>query len=197
MTPEWSHKVNADHVNDKPMTLSITANSQVCTDVARRVKVNSIENLVATVTLMRERGSHLISVRGTVTADVTQGCVITTVPVKSRVYEEFETFFSDNQRTVSFAKARHERLGRAVDAELQILDEHEDPEPVQDGHIDLGELATQYLSLGIDPYPQAEGVALAADVTVISSDNQAKTMISGQNPFAALKNWKARQDKDK
>ena len=48
------------------------------------------------------------------------------------------------------------RAGGCADAELELLPEEEDPEPVVDGMIDVGELAAQFLLLGVDPYPRAK-----------------------------------------
>jgi hypothetical protein len=65
------------------------------------------------------------------------------------------------------------------DAELVAVDPggEEPPESVMNGTIDLGALATEFLILGIDPYPRKEGVAFEAPV---AGDD------SAAHPFAAL-----------
>lgn len=194
ITPEWSHKIEAERIGADHFVVTIKATEQESRDVARRLKVEKIEDLSARFVLSREKGGFLIAVQGQASATVTQSCVITQEPLINEVIEDIEAFYTDKQdnSTVSFAKARHERLGKTADAELPILDEREDPEPVIDGSIDLGELAVQFLSLGVDPYPQKEGA--------LSEYVQKETVRSGapqtHNPFKALKEWKAQQDKD-
>ena len=102
------------------------------------------------------------------------------------VNEEFDAYYTDRDSTVSFVKARHERLGRLVDSELQILEEADDPEPLtEDGEIDLGELAVQYLSLAINPYPRTED----AEIQGVLPEHT-KIAPETHRPFEALKNWK-------
>ena len=190
ITPEWSHKIESEHVGPRALNVKLASQEQVRKDVARRLKVESVDALEAEFTLQREPGNLLVRVQGTVKARITQLCVSTLELLKSDLAEKFEAFYTDHdEKAVSFAKAKHERLGRVMDAELQILDERADPEPAIDGKIDLGELAVQYLSLAIDPYPRAEGAdANPSEVTEIAPKRR--------NPFAALKDWKAKRDRE-
>ena len=50
------------------------------------------------------------------------------------------------------------------------------PEPLVDGKVDLGALATEFLMLGIDPYPRKAGAEFAPP----------KVEDAGEHPFAAL-----------
>ncbi len=52
----------------------------------------------------------------------------------------------------------------------------EPPEPLVDGTVDLGALATEFLILGIDPYPRKAGAQFAPP----------KVEDAGEHPFAAL-----------
>jgi hypothetical protein len=187
ITPEWSHKADTNKIGTTASKYAIKASEQERKDVARRLKVDKIEKLEARFTVKREAGSMLIVVEGAVSADVAQTCIVSGAPIRSSVDETFSAYYSDNDRAVSFAKAKQERMGKRVDAELQILDEREDPEPAIDGQIDLGELAVQYLSLAVDPYPRAEGV-----IAPISEEPSEPSV--RRNPFAELKNWKAKRD---
>jgi hypothetical protein len=58
----------------------------------------------------------------------------------------------------------------------------EPPEPLIEGKVDLGAIATEFLLLGIDPYPRKAGAEFAA---VRSADDSAR-------PFAALETLKKR-----
>jgi hypothetical protein len=58
----------------------------------------------------------------------------------------------------------------------------EPPEPLVGGQLDLGALATEFLILGIDPYPRKPGAEFAAP----------KAEDGGEHPFAALEALKKR-----
>jgi hypothetical protein len=189
-TQEWSHNIPAGEIPAEGLRLDIRAGEDECRDVARRLRVRGIEGLAAHVELSRESGSAVIAVRGTVSASVTQDCVVSGQKMVSEINEAFEAYYADREGAVSFLKARHERLGRMGD-ELQMLEEHDDPEPLDEqGGIDLGELAVQYLSLAVDPYPRS-GAAAEAECLPDGSSLSGET----HRPFAALKNWK-QQGKD-
>jgi hypothetical protein len=52
------------------------------------------------------------------------------------------------------------------------------PEPIENGMIDLGRLATDVLLLAVDPYPRKPGVVFEPVVTAADPED---------HPFAALK----------
>jgi len=54
-------------------------------------------------------------------------------------------------------------------------------EPVEDGIVDIGEAVAQQLSLVLDPFPRAAGVAAPED---------APGGPAAASPFAALSRWK-------
>ena len=59
---------------------------------------------------------------------------------------------------------------------LQAVDADEPPEPLQDGVVDLGAVATEFLLLGIDPYPRKPDAVFDAPPAGDPADK----------PFAAL-----------
>ena len=158
--------------------------------MARRMGIVSIEFAKATVTVQRA-GGGMIHAIGTIEADVTQSCVVSQVPVKGHIEDEFDGWFADKASTVSFAKARSEREAKKGIIEAEILEESADPEPIIGGKIDIGELSTQYLSLALDPYPRAEG---AASEFVIEPPKGGKEAPKPRkSPFEALKDWKEKR----
>jgi len=189
ITPEWSHKINVDQLGPAKMHFDIKAGAEDRKDVARRLKLESLPALSAQYVIQRESGTMRIKVKGQLHAELTQLCIITQEPVDDVISEEFDAFFSDRTGAVSFAKAKHERQSKLIDAELQILDEGDDPEPVIDGQIDLGELAVQHLALAINQYPQKAGATSEHILPEPETPQEPKT----RNPFAALKEWKVKQ----
>ncbi|MCB9989250.1 MAG: hypothetical protein H6868_07985 [Rhodospirillales bacterium] len=191
ITPEWSHLFDVEDVAAVPVTLTITADEQQCRDLARRLGVEAVQSAAATVTLQRQNG-NIIHVKGDLTAQVIQNCVVTLEPFEEQIEEDVEGWYLDEEQAVSLAKVRHERQSRGGEVEVPILDERDDPEPVVDGMIDLGELATQCMSLAINPFPHAPGVMYE-----LGDDRESPVEPPRQpNPFAALKEWKKNKEEN-
>lgn len=191
--PEWSRTVDASDIAEDIRTYTLEADEAECADLARRLGVMGLRGLRAEMTACRDRSEHIIHIQGYVYATVVQPCVVTLEAVSTPVSETFEAWYADPKETVSFARARAEHLRRKGSPEVPLLEEEEDPEPVVDGLIDLGELAAQYLSLAIPAYPRAPG-AEESDIrgrAEAQADNPLR-----KSPFAALKSWKAGKDKE-
>jgi hypothetical protein len=183
---EFSFAVNADDIASTPVSFSFSPNESERAAIAKRLDVLSLTRAEAKIECTRESG-HIIHVRGEFSADITQECVVTLDPIQSTIGDEFESWFSDKDHIASFKKAQIEAKAKKEFIETPMLEEHEDPEPLENGKIDVGELFVQFLSLAVNPYPQKPGVRVA-DVTKQKSDDDQKFM--PQNPFAALKNWR-------
>lgn len=185
--PGWIYLVDQGEIGPQLVHKKIVAGEADLKAVARRLDIPSVQSLSADLTLQRAPGNKaVIHVIGILKADVTQSCVVSFAPVKNYIEEEFEGWFSDPASFTSFAKAKHEKAGRIPDIEVPVMDEKEDPEPMVNGKIDLGDLVCQYLSLGLDPYPRAHGVT-APELT---EQQQQEISAVRKNPFEALKDWK-------
>ena len=51
----------------------------------------------------------------------------------------------------------------AKETETFSVDEEDEPDPVVDGKIDLGALASEFFALGLDPYPRKPGAVFVED----------------------------------
>jgi hypothetical protein len=186
--PEWSFMVDAEKIETKKKHFSIKPDAAELKALARRMGVVEIKSLESELDFVREGNKAIIHVTGRLKAAVRQECVVTGKPVNSDITEDFEGWFTDKSKTLSFVKARQEKQAAKAGVEFPILPENEDPEPIIDGQIDAGELTTQYLSLAIDPYPRA------ADAAYDNGDDAPNRSSRPDNPFAALKDWR---DKNK
>ena len=184
--PEWSVLVDAQTVTANPQKMRISAAEDVRKLLCERLDLATISSLSADVTLHREKG-NVIHVNGLMKANVTQNCVVTMDPVQTQIEQTFEGWYADQDRIVMLAKARHERLGRLTDSEIPILEEKEDPEPLVNGMIDIGELVVQSLSLELDSFPRRRGLEETEPAEV--SVGPVEVSIR-KNPFEGLKNWK-------
>ena len=184
---EWSHFFDVADMDDDSLSLSIEPSQEEVEDMTRRLKVNEINNVKADLQILKVTGSGAYYVSGTVGANVTQDCVVTLEPVETGIEEQIEGWFADKDTTVSFAAAKRQRDGVKHNGEIEILDEADDPEPLVDGVIDLGELVTQHLSLAIPPYPHKDGVQYEVGDDSFKLDENSPLK---KNPFEALKDWK-------
>lgn len=188
--PEWSHLIEAEKIGTTPLKMKISPGVEQKKRLAKRMGLVELKSLEADLVMSRDAGSkNVIFISGHIAASVTQNSVISGKPVKSEIEDSFEAWYADADQAISFAKAKQERLASEGHIDMPFLDESEDPEPVVEGNIDLGELVAQYLSLAINPYPRAEGEAYE-----FSAEDKKATEGVYENPFAALKDWKNKQE---
>jgi uncharacterized metal-binding protein YceD (DUF177 family) len=156
----WPVPVALDEIPDSGLHLEIVAPDEVRGDIARLAAVRELPYLAASFDLSR-RGAG-VHVAGTVKARVGQTCVVTLEPVENDVEEPVDLVFAPQP-----AGAEAPEAGDA---------DADPPEPLVGGKIDLGAIATEFLNLGIDPYPRKPGAAFTAR----------QEDAGGPHPFAAL-----------
>lgn len=189
LTPEWSHPIDAADLDPQGKKIVIEANDAQRAALANRLGVARVQSAKAELRLTPE-GAR-VHVAGHLSAKILQNCAVTLEPIESGIEEEFEAWYADPGKAVSFMKARHEKQ-RHSQTEMPVLEESDDPEEMENGMIDVGELATQYFSLAINPYPHAPG----AQYEIGDDEAPAAPAEERKNPFAALKDWKSRYNKD-
>jgi len=179
---EFSRFVEADSVGTHRMERSISANAEERAALARRFEIEAVERLDAVFDLKRA-GSGVVHVTGEIDADVVQSCVVTLAPVLAHIHETFAVDFAADSGRDSKGEGR-ESKGREPDLDLDF-EEAEPPEPIRNGHIDLGELAAQQLALALDPYPRAPGAAVPEQYGPGPEEGEAAERAI--NPFSILK----------
>lgn len=177
--PEFSHFIDIDDIKDnETVTKDLTAKPDECAALAERFGLKEIKGLQAKINVT-SKGDVIYLVEGRVEAEIVQSCVVTLEPVPAHIDERFEVFCADADAIPVVSN----------DTEYDISEDEDLPEPVVDGKINIGELAAQYLSLAIDPYPHAEGAEPEDDGTVWREhDDDDKP--EKPNPFAVLKDLK-------
>jgi uncharacterized metal-binding protein YceD (DUF177 family) len=168
---EFSRFVEADSVGTHRMERRISANPAERAALAKRFDLIGIDRLEAVCSLKRA-GGGVIHVTGELEAEVIQACVVTLAPVPAKVAEAFSADFADEDRH------------RPGDQDL-AFDEDDPPEPIRNGHIDLGELAAEQLALALDPYPRAPGAAIPGEFS--PEEDAGDRMERPVNPFSILK----------
>jgi len=111
-----------------------------------------------------------VHVVGRVWARIGQTCVVTLDPVDNDIDEAIDLIFAPASQIRELAESIDDTEGEA-----EVPDP---PEPIVDGAIDLGRLATDALFLGIDPYPRKPGAVFEPPAVPVDPED---------HPFAALK----------
>lgn len=181
---EFSRFVEADSVGTHRMERRISANAEERAALARRFEIEAVARLEAVFDL-RRAGSGVVHVTGEIDADVVQSCVVTLAPVPAHVHETFAVDFAAMGSKGDGSKGEgREVKGREAELDLDF-EAAEPPEPIRNGHIDLGELAAQQLSLALDPYPRAPGAAVPEQYQPGAEPEE--TGERPVNPFSILK----------
>lgn len=169
----WSVPLDIETIPETGLHREISASPETCVAVAKLADVRDVSHLKASFDLTRT--SEVVHVTGWVSARVGQNCVVTLDPVDSDLNEPID---------VLFAPVSSE--GTKASDERRRKPDEEPPEPLIDGMIDLGAIATEFLVLGIEPYPRKEGVKFTPP----------EVEPDGPHPFAALEVLKKRVEGD-
>jgi uncharacterized metal-binding protein YceD (DUF177 family) len=168
----WSVPIAVSDVPETGRHLDLVADAQARAAIARLAGVSAVPRLTASFDVTRHSRNGL-RVAGQVSATVEQTCVVTLEPLENAIEEPIDLLFTP-----------------AVDAPRDTghidvpLDDA--PEAMAGGTVDLGALATEFLILGIDPYPRKPGAVFQSPAV----DEDAA------RPFAALAALKKRRDGD-
>jgi hypothetical protein len=147
----WRVPLAQSSVTTSGLHVDLTADERVRSRLARVAGLESLPRLSASfdVTLHGRGG---LRVAGRVSATVRQTCGITLEPFDNEVNEAIDVVFRPDVAEFSAEKS-------STGAEIALEDE---TEPLVNGMIDLGALATEFLILGIDPYPRKPGTMFEA-----------------------------------
>ena len=148
----WSVPLRFEDVppeTGRQVTLSADAHARDA--IAAVVGLRELPRLDVSLDIVRS-GTVGLHVTGAVSATVGQTCVVTLEPIESDINEAVDLVFNP---------------GADEGASPKLNDDTDEPEiePLVDGVIDLGALATEFLILGIDPYPRKPGAVFAAPST--------------------------------
>jgi len=103
-----------------------------------------------------------LHVAGLVSATVGQDCVVTLEPLTNEVEEKVDLNFVP----------RGPALREEGDSESEPREpKWDDPEPLVGGEVDLAALATEFLILGLDPYPRKPGAVFDPPAPAGPEDN--------------------------
>ncbi len=170
----WSDTVMVSQIPETGLHREIVADEAVRAELARIGGLREVTEARGVFDLAHVGGER-VRVTGRVTARIGQTCVVTLDPMTAEIDEPIDLEFAPPEVAETQAKA----ASHGSDDD----DQPEPPETIANGTIDLGELAAEYLFLGVDPYPRKPGAVFEAPNTPPDPED---------HPFAALKALKAR-----
>ena len=148
----WSVPLAVADIPETGRRVDLVADDKAREAIAKIADLDALPQLEAGFDLTRQ-GSGGLHVSGRVAATVVQTCVVTLEPVESIIEEAVDMTFQPEPAVGGATSGFH-----AVDAD-------DPPEALRDGVVDLGAVATEFLLLGIAPYPRKPGVAFDAPAT--------------------------------
>ena len=148
-TPEFSREIAVARVTPAGLEEDLVSKPTERAALAKRFDLIEMPSLTAHLTL-KPNAQEIIFVKGTVTADIVQRCVVTLEPIATHINLPIDTVFlpADQHRTGAGSSHYDE-----LDDEFEIF---------SNGKIDLGEMVAQHLGVTIDPYPRKAGAELPA-----------------------------------
>ncbi len=170
MTPEFSRPIDAERVSDTAQSFPIEADATERRRLAGRFRLIELRQLRAAITLQRRAG--VIHAEGTVDGDVVQACAVTGDSIPAKVTAPVHVRYVADPIT-------------SEADEIELSGDDCDTLAIEQGRIDIGELAAETLALALDPYPRSP----QAD-TFLREQAEART--TGLGAFAALKDLKSK-----
>jgi hypothetical protein len=166
----WSVPVTVAQIPEAGLHRDIQADRAQREAMAELAGLREILSARAALDVTPKSGGR-VHVAGHVRARVGQTCVVTLDPIESEIDEPIDLIFAPPEQIPQLA----DLVDDAAESDTEIPDP---PEPIVNGLIDLGRLATDALFLGIDPYPRRPDAVF--EPPVVAADPE-------DHPFAALK----------
>lgn len=166
----WRVPVTVAHIPDTGLHRDFEADRAVREAIAEAGGLREVLLARASLDVTPKSGGR-IHVTGRVRARIGQTCVVTLDPIENEIDEPIDLVFAPPQQIADLS----DLVDEAAESETEIPDP---PEPINNGMIDLGRLATDALFLAVDPYPRRPDAVFEPPVE--SAD-------PNDHPFAALK----------
>jgi len=166
----WSVPIIVEQIPDTGLHRDIEASAVTREAMAELGGLREILSASAALDVTPKSGGR-VHVEGRIRARIGQTCVVTLDPIESDIDEPIDLIFAPPEQIPEMAAL----VDEAAESAVEIPDP---PEPIVNGVIDLGRLATDALFLGVDPYPRKPDAVF--EVPVVPPDPE-------DHPFAALK----------
>jgi hypothetical protein len=168
----FAYEVKVSHVSANPITVRIAADTADLKRLARQWGVPKVLKFEAELSLGRWKRDG-VRVKGHVSSEIVQDCVVTLDPVQQQIEEDVEAvFLPENSRLAQ----------RAVDGNGEMFldpDGPDLPELFSGDSIDVGAVAAEFAALSIDEYPRKPGLDYADRIESRSVSGQKTVTFCG------------------
>lgn len=168
----WRVPLAVADIPEDGQSFVLEADAETRAAIAEAAGLRDLPQLAATFDVTRQ-GAEGLRVVGHVSAMAAQTCVVTLEPMLNPIEENLDLLFmpqSDLPGPLADSEPPAHAPGGA---------KWNEPEPLVGGAVDLGALATEFLILGLDPYPRKPGAVFEPP----------RERTSDGGPFAALAGW--------
>ncbi len=166
----WSVPILVAQIPDTGLHRDIDAGAAVRQAMAEVAGLREILSANASLDVTPKGGGR-VHVTGRVRARVGQTCVVSLEPIENDIDEPIDLIFAPPEQIPQLA----DLVDDGAESDVEIPDP---PEPIENGAIDLGRLATDALFLGLDPYPRRPDAVFEPPAAAPDPED---------HPFAALK----------
>lgn len=170
-TDPWRVPVMVAQIPDTGLHRAFEASEAIRAAMADIAGLREIVSASASFDL-KLKSNGRVHVTGEVHAQIGQTCVVTLDPIENEIDEAVDLMFAPPEQIPTLA-ALVDEAAHSEDEEVP-----DPPEPIVNGVIDLGRLATDILFLAIDPYPRKSDAVFTRPAEIIDP---------ADHPFAALK----------
>jgi hypothetical protein len=171
----WRVPVAVEDIPEEGRDFALVADEDTRASIARAAGLRDLPHLEANFEVTRQ-GSDGLRVVGRVSATVGQTCVVSLEPLANSIEENVDLLFVPKS-TAEPTPAETDK-GRRAEARW------DEPEALVGGVVDLGAVATEFLILGLDPYPRKAGAVFEPP----------RDKRPDRGPFAALAGWSKDQN---
>jgi uncharacterized metal-binding protein YceD (DUF177 family) len=138
-----------DGISAKGVSQCLEVNARECAAIVKVLDLLSLDSMRMEFKLHRYGRRNRFKLKAHLLADVTQSCVVTLEPIECKIDEHFDIEFWPTEE-VARLEFEAEEEGMAVPLE--------GPEPIEDGSIDVGQIAYEHFAAALDPYPRKSEV---------------------------------------
>lgn len=142
---DW--KIALREIGERGLSGEREASAAERAELAKTLDLKACDTLRA-VYKVQARGPGIYVLRGKISADVVQSCVVTLEPIPAHIEEDMDVELRPR-----------ELMPEPEDSDQDILN-LPDVEAIESDGIDLGNIVTEHVATALDPYPRKEGAEL-------------------------------------
>ena len=171
MQKDFSYPLKIDDLTQNEQSYHLCANKSELAELTTILKVENVKSFTADIYLKLNRKNHRLDIKGEVKALLELKSVISLENFEKQYVAPFEYYYDT---ALTYQDVKDIDTGINVDI----------PEIIENGQIDLGQIAIEQLALVIDDYPKKEGEKFE----FISEFDEETTRVN--HPFAVLEKLK-------